>query len=156
MKLRRGARTIALQALYEIDIARHPVETVLTQRLLEASLPQPGDAFTRQLVTGVVKHKEMLDSWIARHAPERPVTELAVIDRNILRIALLELAGGSDAPVKVIINEAVELAKRFGSDSSARFINGVLGVFVEAGTWPRLTSTSLDADALLVPTGTSG
>ena len=71
---------------------------------------------------------------------------MAIIDRNLLRIALFELAGGGDAPVKVVINEAVELAKTFGSDSSPRFINGVLGSFVATGNWPRIADADEQAE----------
>ena len=71
--------------------------------------------------------REELDSFIAEHAPEWPLDQVAIVDRNILRIALWEFAVNGDTPIKVAINEAVELAKTFGSDSSPRFINGVLG-----------------------------
>ena len=126
MKVRRRARMTALQALFEIDIARHNPEIVVEQRLDYASLPKSGAAFVRQLVFGVLAHQRELDRLIGQYAPEWPVEQLAVIDRNILRLALFEL-GIVDTPVKVAINEAVELAKIFGSDSSPRFINGVLG-----------------------------
>ncbi|MDH7485963.1 MAG: transcription antitermination factor NusB [Anaerolineae bacterium] len=126
MKVRRRARITALQALFEIDIARHHPEVVLEQRLDFAALPESGAAFVRQLVLGVLAHQPELDRLIGHYAPEWPVGQLAVIDRNILRIALFEL-GVVGTPLKVAINEAVELAKVFGSDSSPRFINGVLG-----------------------------
>jgi N utilization substance protein B len=138
MKPRRHARMVALQVLYETDAVAHPLAQVLEQRLAEEPLPPEGQAFARRLVCGVMRHLALLDTWIARFAPEWPVNQLAIIDRNVLRLALFELAGGGDAPVKVVINEAVELAKTFGSDSSPRFVNGVLGSFVAAGDWPRL------------------
>ena len=82
----------------------------------------------RWLVSGVVKYRSELDQLIHKYAPEWPVNQLAVVDRNVLRLALFELGcQQANTPPKVVINEAVELAKAFGSDSSPRFINGVLG-----------------------------
>ncbi len=79
------------------------------------------------LVTGVLKHRDNLDQVIAQHAPEWPLDQIAIIDRNILRIAIHELTQDKKLPVKVVINEAVEIAKLFGAEGSPRFINGVLG-----------------------------
>jgi N utilization substance protein B len=81
----------------------------------------------RALVLGTLENRHTLDQLIAESAPEWPVDELAIIDRSILRLALWELGASEDTPIKVAINEAVELAKRFGSDSAPRFVNGVLG-----------------------------
>ena len=130
MKARRRARTIALQALYEIDSVGHPPGIVLQLRLEDYDLPEKGILFVRQLVLGVLEHKEILDPLIQKHAPEWPLDQMACVDRNVLRIALYEFAVAGETPVKVAINEAVELAKLFGSDSSARFVNGVLGALV--------------------------
>jgi N utilization substance protein B len=125
---RRKARRSALQALYEIDTTTHKPGPVLEARQATAKLEPGGLAFLRWLISGVVAHKEDMDRLIARYAPEWPVEQLAVVDRNILRISIFELLNpNSDAPSKVVVNEAVELAKIFGSDSSPRFINGVLG-----------------------------
>ena len=139
MKVRRHARVIAMQALFESDAVAHPVGQALEQRLLDEPMQAEGEAFVRRLVSGVVRHKAELDAWIGKYAPEWPVDQMAIVDRNLLRIALFELAGEDDTPVKVVINEAVELAKTFGSDSSPRFINGVLGSFVAAGSWPHFS-----------------
>jgi N utilization substance protein B len=127
MKARRKARALALQALYETDCTEHASAEVLNQRLEELPLSPDGEAFARQLVAGVLEHAAELDEQIARHAPEWPLEQMAVIDRNILRIALWEFSLGKQTPVKVAINEAVELAKQFGSENAARFVNGVLG-----------------------------
>ncbi len=127
MKVRRRARILALQALYEIDSTRHPVGTVLDQRLAEEALPPEGESFARDLITGVVQHQAELDELIQRYAPEWPVDQMAIVDRNVLRIAIFEFAISRLTPTKVAINEAVELAKLFGSDSAPRFVNGVLG-----------------------------
>jgi N utilization substance protein B len=104
---------------------------VLEQRCLATQLPKATAAFTRHLVDGVLKHRAVLDMFIHRHAPEWPLEQMAYIDRNILRVAIFEFAIDGQTPVKVAINEAVELAKSFGSDSAPRFVNGVLGTLVE-------------------------
>ena len=127
MKVRRRSRILALQALYEIDTTHHPVGTVLDQRLAEDPLPDEGVAFARELITGVMKHQAELDELIQHYAPEWPVDQMAVVDRNVLRIAIYEFSISKATPIKVAINEAVELAKLFGSDSAPRFVNGVLG-----------------------------
>ena len=127
MKVRRRSRILALQALYEIDTTHHPAGTVLDQRLAEDPLPDEGEAFARELITGVMKHQVELDELIQHYAPEWPVDQMAVVDRNVLRIAIYEFFISKATPIKVAINEAVELAKLFGSDSAPRFVNGVLG-----------------------------
>jgi N utilization substance protein B len=103
---------------------------VIERRLEDAALPDAGCSFARELSEGVSSDREALDELIARYAPEWPVDQIAIIDRNILRIAIYEIMSRSDTPLKVAINEAVELAKSFGSDSSGRFVNGVLGTLV--------------------------
>jgi N utilization substance protein B len=133
VKVRHHARIVALQALYEIDIAHHDPEVVLQQRLAYKPLPQAGRDFACALVQGIIEHRADLDALIQDNAPEWPVDQVAVIDRSILRMAIFEFAVGGNTPVKVAINEAVELAKLFGSDSSGRFVNGVLGAIVSKG-----------------------
>jgi N utilization substance protein B len=127
MKARRKARTVALQALYEIDCTNHPPAMVVDERLNEQPLQGDLDKFARHLVSGVLAQTEALDRVIQRFAPEWPLDQMAVIDRNILRIAIWEFAAERQTPIKVAINEAVELAKLYGSDSAPRFVNGVLG-----------------------------
>ena len=122
---RRRARSQALQALYEIDSVGHPTEEVLA-RYGEDLSPEANE-FMRKFVRGAIESEEEIDSMVAESAPEWPINELAVIDRNILRLALWELLIWRETPAKVAINEAVELAKRYGSDSAPRFVNGVLG-----------------------------
>lgn len=125
---RRLARRLAVQALFEIDSAGHPPGIVVDERLAYTFPGEHGAEFLRWLVSGVVRNLSELNAWIAQFAPEWPVEQLAIIDRNILRLALFEIGSPeSDTPAKVVINEAVELAKLFGSDSSPRFVNGVLG-----------------------------
>lgn len=133
MHTRRQARISALQALYELDTTQHTAAEVVAHRLEDNPLPPDGEAFLRCLVGGVIGNRGRLDLLIHRYAPAWPVAQIAVIDRNVLRMALFELSGATDTPPKVAINEAVDLAKLFGSDSSSRFVNGVLGTAVSAG-----------------------
>lgn len=127
MKSRTKARGLALQVLYELDLTDHKPSEVLQLRLDEEPLDPGLIEFSTQIVQGVYPLFEKLDNFIAQHAPEWPLDQVAVIDRNIIRIALWEFAVSNCTPVKVAINEAVELAKLFGSDSTPRFVNGVLG-----------------------------
>src|SRR5262245_40701689 len=108
MKARRKARTIALQALYEVDCTTHAVEAVLAQRLEEQPLNTELEGFARCLVAGVLTHAARLDRLIHKYAPEWPLDQMAIIDRNILRIAIWEFAVDRQTPTKVAINEAVE------------------------------------------------
>jgi transcription antitermination protein NusB len=124
---RHQARRLALQALYEIDCTDHEVNMVLNERLESDSYREETRPLTTRLVHGVLEHREQLDALIRRYAPEWPLDQIAILDRNILRIAIFELIIDDTVPVKVAINEAVELAKTFGAESTPRFINGVLG-----------------------------
>ena len=136
---RQMARRLALQALFEVDSVGHRPGDVVDARLAN---PQPNEAgndpeivvsavaadYLRWLVSGVVAHRIELDQMIAKYAPEWPVDQIAIIDRTVLRLAIFEITSReADTPPKVVINEAVELAKLFGSDNSPRFVNGVLG-----------------------------
>jgi N utilization substance protein B len=127
MKSRTRARGVALQALYEIDMVGHPPGVVLEERLAESELEESLAEFVRQIVLGIVPIAAQLDEFISQQAPEWPLDQVAVIDRNILRISLWEFAVYGKTPLKVAINEAVELGKVYGSDSTPRFVNGVLG-----------------------------
>ena len=124
---RRKARALALQALYEINSAGHDAEEVVSRFLNKEGLSEENANFTRELVSGVIQNKEKIDLSIQSLAPAWPIEQLSVVDRNILRLAMFEILLDNKVPVKIAINEAVELAKRFGSDSSSRFVNGVLG-----------------------------
>jgi len=131
MKPRTRARSLALQVLYEVDIANHPPGEIYKLRLEETPLPDDVAEFARQIIFGVLPITTTLDHLIAKYAPEWPLDQIAAIDRNILRMALWEFAVYGQTPLKVAINEAVELAKLFGSDSAPRFVNGVLGALAE-------------------------
>jgi len=131
MKTRTKARAVALQVLYEFDLSGHAVGVILQNRFQEESEIESGiKEFIEEIVTGVFPIIAQLDELIARHAPEWPLDQVASIDRNIIRIALWEFAVKKCTPVKVAINEAVELGKIYGSDSTPRFVNGVLGSLV--------------------------
>jgi transcription antitermination protein NusB len=127
MKSRTRARSVALQVLYEVDMSSHPPGAVMQQRLADVELTPELAEFVRRIVFGVLPLTESLDHAIAKYAPEWPFDQIASIDRNILRIATWEFTVDGETPVKVAINEAVELAKLYGSDSAPRFVNGVLG-----------------------------
>ncbi len=124
---RRRARALALQALYEVDSAGHEIEEVVTHLLAKGGLSEENGAFVRELVNGVIQNKEKIDLNIQNFAPAWPIEQIPVVDRNILRLAIFEILLDNKVPVKVAINEAVELAKTFGGDNSSRFVNGVLG-----------------------------
>lgn len=127
MSRRRKVRTMALQALYELDTTLHSADSVIVRYVTDYELSGDAEIFFRSLVQGVIEGGKFFDQLIYHHAPEFPVDQLSVIDRNIMRIAIFELSNASLTPLKVAINEAVELAKTYGSDSAPRFINGVLG-----------------------------
>ena len=131
MKPRTRARSLALQVLYEVDIANHPPGEIFKLRLEETPLPDDVAEFARQIIFGVLPITDTLDHLIAKYAPEWPLDQIAAIDRNILRMALWEFAVYGETPLKVAINEAVELAKLYGSDSAPRFVNGVLGALAD-------------------------
>ncbi len=124
---RRKARAIALQALYEVDAVGREAEAVVARRLAEGEQSEENNAFVRELVGGVIQNKDEIDGNIQRFAPAWPIEQIAMIDRNILRLAIFEILFDNRVPVKVAISEAVELAKSFGSENSAKFVNGVLG-----------------------------
>lgn len=144
MKTRRRARRVTLETLYEYDIANHPPGEILQRRLADNYMEQAGVDFASLLVQGTISHQEEMDMLISRYAPEWPLDQMAVIDRNILRIAIYEFLIDGNTPVKVAINEAVELAKTYGSDSAPRFINGVLGTLADQ-------TSNLRKELLLVP-----
>jgi len=124
---RRKARIAALQALYELDCTKHKVEEALARLRAGETLAQEAVSFSEKLVKGVLQNKSELDALIKKFAPAFPPEQMSIIDRNILRLAIFEILFNDKTPFKVAINEAIELAKEFGGDSSPRLINGVLG-----------------------------
>lgn len=130
MGLRRKARIVAVQVLYELDCTEHKAEKALAHLAMEKALPQEVLSFSEQLIQGVLHNKSKLDDLIEHFAPAFPVEQMSVVDRNVLRLAIFEILFDNNTPLKVAINEAIELAKAFGSNSSPRLINGVLGSIV--------------------------
>ena len=131
--MRRKARALALQALYENDVSRHPPANVVERLLEGAALGSGGKGFVRDIVQGATAYLEEINDFIKELAPVWPVEQIPMVDRNILRMAIFEMVYQDSTPPKVVINEAVELAKTFGSESSPRFVNGVLGALMEKG-----------------------
>lgn len=134
---RHLGRIVALQTLYEFDFRSGDDDSTITleeihERNVEQFKKQVGDkTFVTELVFGVNENRKQLDEDIAPLAPEWPVEQIARIDKIILRMSLYELTIQKQTPPKVVINEAVELAKSFGGDNSSKFINGVLGTALE-------------------------
>ena len=125
--IRRKARITALQALYELDCTRHKEEETSARLRAGETLAQEALDFSEELVKGVLQHKSELDDLIKKFAPAFPLEQMSIIDKSILRLAAFEILFDDKTPLKVAINEAIELAKDFGSDSSPRLVNGILG-----------------------------
>ena len=124
---RHQGRVAALQALYEADTSHHTALEALKRILNNQRVPPDSAAFARELIEGVLAQQDEIDQVIAGAAPAWPVEQLPAVDRNILRLAIREMIKDNGTPVGAAINEAVELAKQFGSENSAKFVNGVLG-----------------------------
>ena len=124
---RHRARIAAFQVLYEVDCVNHPLDEVCKRNLDDGRLSSEAASFAEGLVDGVQENKAFIDGVISSLAPTWPVSQLSIVDRSLLRLAVLELLVERTTPPKVVINETVELAKQYGSDGSPRFINGVLG-----------------------------
>jgi len=126
LRRRRKSREFALQALYQLNISKQDATALLAQ-FQEHFLPDgEADEFLRRLVLGVLEHCKELDRLIERYSENWRLDRIDVIDRNILRMALFELLYCEDIPPKVTINEAIDLGKRYGSEDSGSFINGIL------------------------------
>jgi N utilization substance protein B len=128
LKERTFLRGIALQALYEYDLSDHSISDILTNRFDSENVPDDeGKKFVIDLVVGVINNKSEIDEMIQKYAADWPIDQIAVIDRNIIRISTYEFAIAKETPDSVAINESVELAKTFGSETAPKFVNGVLG-----------------------------
>ena len=132
---RRRTRALVMQALYESDTVEHSALDVLDERLSAMGLSRKDAEFARALLDGILANAAEIDKIIAEFAPGWPISQMAVVDRNILRMAIYEIMLSEDTPPRVAVNEAVELAKAFGGDSAPRFINGVLGSVMAAAGW---------------------
>ena len=130
-RARRRSRIVAFQALFESNESGHSQEEVLDFQISQAGLDADAEKFARDLVLGVQDRCDEIDRMIEKHAPAFPLSEMAPVDRSVLRLAIYEvLFDNRRAPLRVAINEAVEIAKGYGSESSGRFVNGVLGSVV--------------------------
>lgn len=144
---RRRARQLAFQTLYEVDISAHRPAEVLERLTSELHRDPIVADYARELVGGVGLHHEQIDQLIARYAPAWPVGQMSAVDRNLLRLGIFEAVYNSTTiPVGVAINEAVELAKLYGSESSSRFVNGVLGRVVAEHAQNHLPPDHLPGD----------
>lgn len=136
---RHLARSIVLKSLYEWDFndeKKRNIEEIVADNIKEFAPKLKGDEFVEQLIKGILKKQEIIDPIIEKCAPEWPLAQITIVDRNVLRLGVYELMFGNyeEVPPKVAINEAIELAKAYGGESSGKFINGVLGtVYRELG-----------------------
>ncbi len=137
MSNRHLARTVALQSLYEWDFRGYKAGALMTTVKRNFTNLAPGladQSFVLKLAAGIEERRPEIDRTIATYAPEWPLQQITIVDRNILRLGAFELKFDEDIPAKVAINEAIELAKVFGGESSGRFVNGVLGaIFKKMG-----------------------
>lgn len=138
MASRHLSRSIVMQSLYEWDFSnkKSDLRTVVERNIKEFGPGLEDESFVWQLITGIIEKMQKIDEIIKKAAPEWPIEQITIVDRNVLRIGLFELLYGNkeEVPPKVAINEAIELAKTFGGESSGKFINGVLGtVYKEIG-----------------------
>ena len=131
MSNRHIARTIALQTLYQLDFNsqqnKKSVDPAIQHNLEEFAPDFDDKGFIKNLVSGVIEQQKEIDALITEYAPEWPLDQITMVDRNVLRIGIYEMKYDTDIPEKVAINEAIELAKAFGGESSGKFVNGVLG-----------------------------
>ncbi|EKD49851.1 MAG: N utilization substance protein B [uncultured bacterium] len=130
MPSRHLSRTIALQSLYEWDFSgckKKNLNSIIKRNAKEFGPGIQDKHFIHQIIQGILDHKTQIDKIIEKSAPEWPISQITTIDRNILRIGVFELKHTKEIPPKVAINEAIELAKKFGGESSGKFVNGVLG-----------------------------
>ncbi len=125
---------VSVQVLYETDRSRHDPIVVLERRLSDGILNLSSSDYSRLLINGILENREKIDKIVAEYATAWPINQIAAVDKNILRIAVFEIIFGGDVPYKVAINEAIELSKIYGTDSSPAFVNGVLGSLMDSST----------------------
>jgi N utilization substance protein B len=122
---------VAMQTLYEYDFRVGSDLSEILGRNISEYEDKVDEVYVRSLVNGTLKNIKRFDKLIEKSAPEWPIDQISIIDKNILRLAVYELTSKNDIPPKVIINEAIELGKQFGGDNSSKFINGVLGTIMD-------------------------
>jgi N utilization substance protein B len=126
MGRRRQGRELALQILFQVEITCDPPAEVLQRFWESRSVPEEMREFAQELVLGTVENRERIDGEIAAVAEHWRLERMAVVDRNVLRMAIFELIGEPETPPAVVIDEAIEIARKYGSEDSAPFINGIL------------------------------
>lgn len=129
---RHLSRMIAMQTLYEWEFRPNADLDEIEERNIAEYQDKCEEQFVKELVRNVVDNKEEIDNIVTKSAPEWPIDQIPLIDKTILRVAISELQKGNDTPPKVVINEAVELSKEFGSENSSKFVNGVLGTVFDS------------------------
>lgn len=137
---RHQARELAVQILYEVDVTGHSADEVLARTRAQHAPEEATFDYLSQLIHGIRIDRDRIDGYIAEAAPAFPVPQLAAVDRNILRVAIYELLEQPQVPPKAAINEAIELAKRYGGENSGKFVNGVLGTVLRRITEERASS----------------
>ena len=140
MRRRTQARECALKILYQIDITRAAAEEATADFWEYNKVETPVMLFASELVIGTMRHREAIDALLAKHADNWTVERMAVIDRNVLRLGAFELLHLDEVPPKVAINEAVELAKRYGDVESSKFVNGILDAIHKTASPPPSTA----------------
>jgi N utilization substance protein B len=141
---RHQARELAVQVLYEVDVTDHSADEVLARTRAQHAPEDETFDYLSQLVRGIQNDREQIDEYLGAAAPTYPVAQLAAVDRNVLRVAIYELLHQPNVPAKAAINEAIELAKLYGGDSSGKFVNGVLGTVFKRITGERSPSEASD------------
>lgn len=145
--VRRGVRETALRVLYAVDAGKRPLDEVLDDSLSASELDDRGRGFLKLLVAGTLDNRNAIDAALDRFATDFPTHRQAVVDRNILRLAAAEiLFSVSDAPAGAVVNEAVELAKKYSTKDSGRFVNGVLGALVRDHVGIEVAATQAEDD----------
>jgi N utilization substance protein B len=139
---RHIARELAFKILFQTDVGRNPWQEVLPRTIEENELPEKSQIFLEQLVRGTIQQLKIIDAEIIKYAQDWKLERMANTDRNILRMAIYEIKFLDDIPPGVTINEAVDLAKRYGDDESGKFVNGILGNIVR--TAENKTDTKLE------------
>src|SRR3989339_574409 len=130
MSNRHLARTIAMQTLFSWDFngkQEKNLSSLIEQNFKQFAPKFDDHGFVKSIINGVIKNEAEIDRYIIKYATEWPLDQITIVDRNILRIGVYELVFDKDIPAKVAINEAIEIAKSFGGESSGKFVNGVLG-----------------------------
>lgn len=129
---RRLARELAMKVFFEADLTERDPLDLFERYRSDGSLRGVDGRYAERLIHAVVESQEEIDRRLAEAAPAFPIDQIATVDRNVLRVAICELGAGFSVAPKVVINEAIEIAKDYGGDASGRFVNGVLGAVLDA------------------------